>query len=197
MSTNVTITAKGLDDAIAAVVGKFDAKKRAGANKVGARAAQQSLKKYHRSKGRKLWIVPGPTHGPGRTNTGWYKQVAAAWATGAISENGAQVINGAQFFAHKVTGGTIKAKRVRFLTIPLIPEAHGKTAKQFEQEEGTPLFRIGRALFMSNARPGTDKVTAVYALKRSVKQAPTKGALPVNDVFMDPFTKAMADYLLS
>jgi hypothetical protein len=132
------------------------------------------------------------------------------------------LLNGAQFFAHKVTGGVIRAKRVRFLTIPLIPEAHGKTARQYAQENQTRLFTIkGVGILFAKAMKGggnttltnrtvgrgrngrrvgfeaRTKLTAVYALKRSVNQKPTPGALPAPAVYVGPFEVAAIDSLLA
>lgn len=218
--SGINITVEGLDEAQRKVVSLVSPKRRAIANKVGARAAQQALKAYHKSKGRQMWITPGPTHGPGRRQSGWYKQVAAAWGTESVSADGAALVNGANYFAHKVRGGTIKAKRVRFLTIPLIPEAHGKTARQYAQENRVKLFTIpGTAvLFAQSKRSGSQsllgrtvgrsrggkkvgleartKISAVFALKRSVNQKPTPGALPESKIYVGPFEVAMIDELL-
>jgi len=225
MNTHVDITEVGLDEAIQEQLNLVSPKAMLRGNKIAARAGQQALKKYHRGKGRAMWITPGPTHGPGREQTGWYKQVAAAWATGAVSADGAQLLNGASFFAHKVTGGVIRAKRVKFLTIPLIPEAHGKTARQYAQENGTKLFtipgvpilfrqggnRVGDSSRSQSVLSNTigrskggrkigiaakSKLTAVYALKKSVTQKPTPGALPDPAVYMEPYEVALITSLL-
>lgn len=194
MSAPVIITANGLNEAQAEILALVSPKNRLRANKIGARAAQQALKAYHRTKGRKLWTTPGPTHGPGRQQSGWYKQVAAAWGTENVTADGASMVNGANYFAHKVRGGEIRAKRVKFLTIPLIPEAHGKTVQQFKEEENVGIFRSksGKALLM--AKKG--KVTAVFALKQRVMQKPTPGALPNMPVYLVPFEEAMINAIL-
>lgn len=225
MAKPVTVTISGLDLELKKVINMISPANRMRANKVGARASQQALRGYHKSKGRKLWITPGPTHGPGRRNTGWYKQVAVSWGTEKVTADGAGLVNGANYFAHKVRGGIIKAKRVRFLTIPIIPEAHGRTARQFTQEKQTKLFTIkgSMALFMRGSprlgdssrsqsvvgrtvgrgrngrRIGLEaksKITAVFALKRSVNQKPTPGALPSVATYLVPFEQAMVGELL-
>lgn len=221
-----TVTISGLDLEMKRLVGMISPARRLRANKIGARASQQALKKYHKEKGRKMWLTPGPTHGPGRRQSGWYKQVAAAWGTEKVTADGAGLVNGANYFSHKVRGGVIKAKRVRFLTIPVIPEAHGRTARQFAQEFQTKLFTIkgSMMLFMRGApgigdskrsqsvvgrtiarsrngrRTGLEaksKITAIFALKRSVNQKPTPGALPSVQTYLRPFSLAMADDLLA
>jgi hypothetical protein len=217
--SEVSVSITGLTEAEALIGRLVSPKARLAANKVGARAGQQALKKYHRDKGRKMWLVPGPTHGPGRRQTGWYRQVSAAWGTANVTADGAQLINGAQFFAHKVKGGVIKAKRVRFLTIPLIPQAHGHTARTYAQENSTKLFTIkGVPILFQKGGKGTQTIlsrtagrrrngkrigleartalTAVFALKKSVTQAPTPGALPVSEVYAQPYEVAMVTKLL-
>ena len=45
-------------------------------------------------------------------------------------------------FAQKLYGGVIKAKRVKFLTIPISKQAYDKRVSVFEQETGKRLFRM-------------------------------------------------------
>lgn len=82
--------------------------------------------------------------------------------------------------AQKVHGGTIRAKRVKFLTIPIHPEAHGHRAATLADGLGVRLFvrkdkDSGRAFLSAN---WSGRLTDFYVLKRSVTQKPWHGALP-------------------
>lgn len=80
----------------------------------------------------------------------------------------------------KVEGGTIVPKRVRALTIPVSPEAYGRTAETLEHELGIKLFRVpsdlGNGVLAAAMKDGRIKVH--YALRRSVHQNPDPEALP-------------------
>jgi len=84
--------------------------------------------------------------------------------------------------AQKVFGGLIRPKRVKYLTIPVSPEAYGRTARTFEAEEGVKLVALrvgkgaGRTLVLASLRGGGIQVE--YLLRSSVKQAPDADALP-------------------
>lgn len=161
-------------------------------NAVGAQAAVEGVQDYHRqfdSAGG--WFNHAlPTWGAGRTRTQWPRDVTRAWARGPISSDKAIIVNAHPHFRHKVEGGTIRGNP--WLTIPIDPRAHGRTTKQFERVTGFRLFRPrGKDVLMFVERKGTPAKTA-YALKRSVTHPKWPGALPVDDVFLEPFIKAMA-----
>ncbi|MFO1461257.1 MAG: hypothetical protein U1G08_17875 [Verrucomicrobiota bacterium] len=91
--------------------------------------------------------------------------------------------------AQKVLGGVIRPKRVKFLTIPVAPEAYGRTARTFEAETGLKLFllKVGtgkKSAVLATARGGGIQVE--YLLRSSVKQSPDPAALP------DPETMSLA-----
>lgn len=93
--------------------------------------------------------------------------------------------------AHKVTGGTIRAKRVRNLTIPVDPEAYGRAPRVFEQETGLELIFIkqrDKALLATRAE-GSDNLQVRYLLTPSVTQAPDPTALPAKTVIEDAVTR--------
>lgn len=83
-------------------------------------------------------------------------------------------------FSQKVFGGIIRAKRVKYLTIPLVAAAYGRSPHTFEQETGAKLFPLGGVLAVQTA--GGD-IIPIYALKRSVNQKPDPTALPDPTVF--------------
>lgn len=83
--------------------------------------------------------------------------------------------------AQKVRGGRITAKRSRFLTIPVSPEAHGRTAETLAHEKGILLFVLGKPDGQKGvlAELSTTRGIVVhYLLRRSVNQAPDPTALP-------------------
>lgn len=74
------------------------------------------------------------------------------------------------------------------LTIPLIPDAKGISAREFVAEEGTSLFRIGNALM----RRVGEKLEAVYALADAVIQEPWPGAVPSNEQMAEVYKQSVA-----
>jgi len=160
----------------------------------GSLAAIDRIRKYYSSKGSALWEVkPGPTHGPGRRKTQWWRRVEGGWNRGKATARGVEFTNKTVGFAHKVTGGVISAKRKKFLTIPVIPQAHGLTAKTFSRTIA-PLFAAKNSLMMTTADGG---VKAVFALKKQTKRIPPrKDALPEEREYMPHFIKTLFDSLL-
>lgn len=83
--------------------------------------------------------------------------------------------------AQKVRGGRIVAKRARFLTIPVSPEAHGRTADTLQYEKGILLFVLGKPDGQKGALAElstTRGIVVHYLLRRSVNQQPDPTALP-------------------
>lgn len=86
-------------------------------------------------------------------------------------------------YRQKFYGGPIKAKRAKMLTIPVVPEAHGRRASTYEAETGRSLFIIrtgaGKVGLFEAAENGG--IRMVYFLTPSVNQKPWKTAFPPND----------------
>lgn len=83
----------------------------------------------------------------------------------------------------KIYGGTITAKRSRFLTIPVDARAYGRSAATLEQSLGIKLFVItggGRAFLAGRMKEGRRgmPLRVFYVLKKSVTQRPDATALP-------------------
>lgn len=153
--------------ALAAVVG------REGVNRVKAH-----FRAKHRREPNRL--------NPGRRQNFWLG-VAQSVSAPVISAGGTTVTISISDprFAQKVFGGTITAKRAGSLTIPVSPDAYGRTTKTFEAETGLKLFllRVGRKggskfgnAVLATARGGGIQVE--YVLRRSVTQAADPTALP-------------------
>jgi hypothetical protein len=91
-------------------------------------------------------------------------------------------------FAQKVHGGLIRAKRGKFLTIPVSKEAYGRTAATLEQERGIRLFALGKRDGQKGvlAELSTTRGVVVhYVLRRSVDQKPDRTALPMKGVLLN------------
>lgn len=185
------VTTKGVDEAVRAVLTLAKPATRRKAIRVGARAANDGIKTWYRSKGRNHWSdKSGPTHGPGRKASGWWRGTSR-WVIETANESGATMTNGHIGLAHKITGGTITAKRKSALTIPLHPRAHSLSAQTFRQTIA-PLFRVKSILAMSDGNGG---IIPVYALKKSVTQKPWPNALPPEGVYVSPFEDSVLDVI--
>jgi hypothetical protein len=159
----------------------------------GGIAALNVIKGYYAAKGRPFWVNSAlPTHGPGRKPSQWWRSTETGWSVRQPNSFSVSFVNGTIGLAHKVTGGTIRAKRRKFLTIPVTPEAHGLTAKTFARTIA-PLFRAkGMLLYVDEQ---TADVKAAYALKREVTQRPWPGALPPEASYLDAFLDEALDSL--
>jgi hypothetical protein len=160
----------------------------------GGQAALAVIKGYYQAKGRPFWVNPAlPTHGPGRRPTQWWRSTETGWAMRQPNSYAVNFVNGTIGLAHKVTGGTIRAKRKKFLTIPVDPRAHGLTAKTFSRTIA-PLFQAkGMLLYVDEQ---TADVKAAYALKKSITQRPWPGALPPESSYLDTFIDEALDSLI-
>lgn len=120
----------------------------------------------------------------------WEKDVAADWQPPfAVDANTVSIINTHPHLAHKITGGTITPVHAGALTIPLIPEAKGISAREYEASSGNKLF-IAKGVI---AHKGSgEEIVPVYALKQSVTQEPWPGAMPPQDELQSIFDKAFA-----
>lgn len=160
----------------------------------GGIAALNVIKRYYGSKGRFPWLNTSlPTHGPGRVPTQWWRSTETAWKMKQTNTFSVSFENGTVGLAHKITGGTIRAKRRKFLTIPVDPRAHGLTAKTFARTIA-PLFAAkGMLMFVDEQ---VADVKPAYALKKSVTHRPWPGALPPEASYLDVFLNEALDSLI-
>lgn len=138
---------------------------------VGREGANQ-LKAHFRLKNQ----TPNKLGGP-RQN--FWNQVQRSVQAPVTNESEAVISITHPAFAQKVFGGAIRAKRKKYLTIPVTPEAYGKTAATFEAETHLKL------VFLKSSRGGVlvtmkpDKTFRVeYVLKEEVRQEADPSALP-------------------
>lgn len=141
----------------------------------------------------------------GGQKTNFWKQVADATVMTEATAAGAVVSIAETRYRIHLFGGTIKPTGGRkFLTIPLVKEAHGRRVAEYESATGRKLFRLGRTnLLMERTDNGTSSLTKagegtvktrsgfkkvnlgartqmrpVYALKTSVTIKQDPNALP-------------------
>ena len=153
---------------------------------IGGQAVYEYLRDYHSKMDWK-----GPNWFPGPYSGEFAQKVVAGWQAPVVSANSVTISNTFGLLSWKVTGGTITPKTARALAIPLIPAARGLNASEYHAARGQELFREGAALFQIIGR----KVEAVYALARSVSQAPWPGAMPSEQDIRETFITACDQYL--
>lgn len=196
------VTVKVSDEASPALqrlIKALDTEERAELNQVGARAANTAAIEYHQEFNQAGgWRGSNYMTGPGSTPGEFGQNVALGWNFDSADRDGASIRNNADYYAFKVTGGTIKPKRVANLTIPMIPEAAGRRVRDYEAATGNVLFRVlgKKALFEKTENGG---IRAVYALVKEVTQKPWIRALPDEETlssnFIKGWTGALADIL--
>jgi hypothetical protein len=193
----ITITATGLDPVKASMIRLQSASVRKIAVMTGAQDALEVVEKYYNSNGSRLWENPSlPTHGPGRKKTQWWRKVAGSWSIMGVSGSGVTLRSkGAIGFSHKVTGGTITARRAKFLTIPIVPEAHGLTARTYSRTIA-PLFAVKGVLAQADENSPTG-IKPVFVLKKSITQKPWKNALPPEKTYLDAFTNGALESIIA
>jgi hypothetical protein len=193
-SLNVNVAITGAQEAKLAAIKLSAPAQRRQAVTDGGIAALNVIKGYYAAKGRPFWVNSAlPTHGPGRKVTQWWRSTETGWAMTQPNSYTASFVNGTVGLAHKVTGGTIRAKRKKFLTIPVDPKAHGLDAKTFARTIA-PLFQAKGMLMYVDEQ--TADVKAAYALKKSVTQRPWPGALPPEASYLDAFVNEALDSLI-
>lgn len=189
----ITVDTSQVDEVKRHIINAMGPEVRKNALSIGAESALISIKGYYTSSGRTNWVNPSlPTHGAGRKLTDWWKLVESGWNVGNVTSKTAKISNGTIGLSQKVTGGTITAKRKRFLTVPIHPTAHGVRARDYSASIA-PLF-IAKGVL---ARKEDDKsITPIYALRKSVNQAPWPTALPPEETYTEAFINGAADYIL-
>ena len=117
----------------------------------------------------------------------WF--LSSADASGAVISNPDE--DGS--LRHKIKGGTITAKNAGALTIPLVPEAHGRRTADYQSEIGE-LFTIPNKNALFEAVDGGG-VRAVYALRQSITQDPWPDAIPIGEELISAYGVKLMDVL--
>ncbi len=166
------------------------------ANRESGEYLRDYLASWYDNKGREHWVNNSlPTHGPGRMSTGWFSNIARKWFLSSVDVSGAVITNPDEdgSLRHKIRGGTITAKNAGALTIPLVPEAHGRRAADY-QSEIRELFTIPNKSALFEAVEGGG-VRAVYALRKSITQDPWPDAIPANEELAAAYGVKLMDVL--
>lgn len=140
------------------------------------REGQQRLKRHFRGKDR-----TEPNRLGGRRTHFWRQVVDSVQAPMLHGDTSVTISINHPAIAQKVFGGTIRAKRAKLLTIPVSPEAYGRTAATFEHETGLQLIFLregNNALLATRRSKGSTALQIEYLLTPSVNQAPDPTALP-------------------
>lgn len=137
---------------------------------IAARAVGNLLKKHFREKAQQ------PNKLGGERTFFWLAVAQGVNAPVQTSPTSVQVSVTHPAINQKIYGGTITAKRAGALTIPLVAVARGRRASALESFLGIKLFRVKNVL--AAVDPNTKKLTAYYALVKSVTQRPDPTALP-------------------
>jgi len=161
-----------------------------------ARACANRLKKHFRERER-----ANPNKLGGRRTHFWLQVMRSVQAPVIIGDGlEARISINHPAFAQKVFGGTIRAKRVKLLTIPVSPEAYGRTASTFEHETGLKLiFMKQRDNIFLAARAEGQGFTIHYLLTPKVDQQADPHALPpmTGPDGLETVTTAAADKALA
>ncbi|MBB5351355.1 hypothetical protein HNR46_001591 [Haloferula luteola] len=210
-----------LDAELKRLIGAMTGSEATELNQVAAQSAVLAARDYHLAFAQdRKWDNPSlGTHGPGRESTGFGEDIAVAWHVASSDATGAIIANGAPLYRHKVKGGPITPKRVKFLTIPIVPEAHGRRAIDYSRDFSSRLFMIpGKmALFERVENEGDfsvltptrirkrngrnaglaarSTVRAVYLLSRGITQDPWLGALPPEEDLIEAFRRGWLEEL--
>lgn len=197
MAESIDISIKeSVGEEISQLIELLDGDQKENLNKKLSPAALAAVQKYYRVFGRaKGWENPSaPTHGPGRKSTRFAAAVASSWGIQTADKEQISVVSGEPRLGYKVRGGVIKAVRAKFLTIPIVPEAHGFRTRDYEAATGKRLFRPkGKNVLMEKV--GGSKIRAVYALKKSVRQKKVPGALPDTESIAGPVSEALLELI--
>lgn len=193
---NIEIDMSGFDAALNEATKIVAPETLESANRESGEYLRDYLASWYDDKGREHWVNNSlPTHGPGRMSTGWFSNIARKWFLSSADASGAVITNPDEdgSLRHKITGGTITAKNARALTIPLVPEAHGRRAADY-QSEIARLFTIPNKSALFEA-VGGGGVRAVYALCKSVTHDPWPDAIPSGDELINAYGVKLMDVL--
>lgn len=169
--TTFTLTDHGLNVRLDRAANEFG--KRAGLLKVLGRELRNQLVTHFRTNDRTL---PNKLGGK---RTHFWLEVARLTNQPVVAGDEVTVSISHPLFRQKLEGGPIEAKRAKNLSLPQVPEAHGRTAATYEKETGFKLFFLQQRDHALLARHvGQHGIEVVYLLTPRVNQKPDPNALP-------------------
>lgn len=109
----------------------------------------------------------------------WSKEGREKTALADLQDSRAEVAVASPAIAHKFTGGTIRPKRGKYLSIPVSEEAYEAGSPREGGIDGLFLMIAGgRAYLAARSGTGMSTTTVHYLLKSSVTHAPDPRTLP-------------------
>lgn len=108
----------------------------------------------------------------------FWSQVAQSVFTNIPGKTSVRVGIGHQAIAQKLYGGTITAKRRKYLALPLTAEAYGTSPREARWKDRLRYMESKKGSKLLVIDHGKGEIEPVFLLLRSVTQAPTKNALP-------------------
>lgn len=175
------IRIEGLDEIITAV----DGDNMSAVNAALSQEMTDYVRQWYTQRGNDYFDNPAlPTHGAGRKDTNWAQGIAERWEPGDSTPDSFSIIfneGGDRYgLALKIKGGTVSATSAKCLTIPIAPEAHGRSVADYERDMGVELFRPrGHDTLCYSLPDGT--LRAVYKLRYSQFFRPWPEAVPSNE----------------
>ena len=157
---------------------KFSDKELTDVLTVGARGVTNYLKKFYREKDAK---EPNKL-APGRRTHFWNKRIGGN-VQAPKSEGAGRVVVAidGDILPHKIKGGTIRAKRSKYLTIPLVAEAYARSARRFPD-----LFVIkskkGNLLLVKPDKSSGDVPRKKFNAKKEAKRKLPKTERPKKEI---------------
>ena len=190
MAIEIDIT---LDDKATASIDKLNTllspAKRGDVMLVAGNASLGAMQEYYKEFDTKGgWINPSlSTHGPGRKSTGFGNLITEGWNLPKADASGFTLNNGAPWFESKLRDWTQRPKK-EWITIPLVPEAHGVRARDYP---GKTKFAGNR--IVEEMPNGEDK--PIYALVKEVEHKKVEGAMAPEEVYLKPALDSIQDQL--
>jgi hypothetical protein len=132
----------------------------------------------------------------GVRRTHFWKQVGDSVADPIVKRDGVSVAINHPHINQKIHGGPILPVRARALTIPVHPEAYGRTAAQVESALGIDLFikktALGDAFLMGKVKQGRrTHLWRFFLLRAFVNQDPWPNSIPDKVAMREAFFRGV------
>jgi len=159
---------------------------RRGLANVLGRAAANEFKRNFRQ-------LAGKGNRLGGASTGYWRGAAEGTQFQVVSDSAVAVIVNQIGVRLHYLGGAVRPTTSKYLTIPNIPEAHGKRAREF-----TDLFvvhnKAGFPCALGRSIPGSDKPQIVFWLKKSVKHRADQETIPNEETLYNALRQTAGQY---
>ena len=162
--------------------------------KAGAKVAGRTLANMLRAHYRRKQQAEPNRLGGRRTNF-WADIARGINNPESTGENQVSVGFGDVRLLHKIFGGTITAKRAGALTIPMHPNAHGRSVAQLKEDNGLVIFRVLDTLW--GYKRGGGESVLYYLLRKSVTQKPWPGSIPTKGEMEAVVSSSFTEWLRS